>query len=166
MFKVIMQQFENVTVTYEVMPRYIQAGLGAARLSSAISSVLGASTHPPSFSQGNSSFQNPDEIHGREISLWQESLLHFWTILQQNEELSWILTGQGKRFVTSAVPSLLFCSQVKLVEMIERPGLEGALKPIQSQPPATGSATQQLSCPGPHPTWPWVAPRMGHPQLL
>jgi len=43
MFKVIMQQFENVTVTYEVMPRYIQAGLGAARLSSAISK------HSPTF---------------------------------------------------------------------------------------------------------------------
>lgn len=45
-------------------------------------------------------------------------------------------------------------------------GLEGTLKPIQFQPPAMGSATHQLSCPGPHPAWPWVSPGMGHPQLL
>lgn len=58
--KVIMQPFQNVTVTYEVMPLCTQAGLGAARLSSAISSELGASTHLPSILQGNRGFQSPD----------------------------------------------------------------------------------------------------------
>lgn len=58
--KVIMQPFQNVTVTYEVMPLCTQAGLGAARLSSAISSELGASTRLPSILQGNRGFQSPD----------------------------------------------------------------------------------------------------------
>ena len=41
--------------------------------------------------------------------------------------------------------------------------LEGTLKIIQFQFSAMGrTVPHQLSCPGPHPNWPWVPPGMGH----
>ena len=44
--------------------------------------------------------------------------------------------------------------------------LEGILKIIRLQLSAVGRAAPTSSgCPGPHPTWPWVLPGMGHPQL-
>ena len=39
-------------------------------------------------------------------------------------------------------------------------GLEVSIKPTQFLP----TAPHQLSCPGPHPTWPWGPPGMGHPE--
>lgn len=42
------------------MPLSALAPLGAVRLSPAVSRVLGASTPPPLFSQGNRSFQRTD----------------------------------------------------------------------------------------------------------
>ena len=57
---------------------------------------------------------------------------------------------------------LLFTFFVFLNRRItERFGLEGISKPTQPLPWAWLSPTSS-GCPGPHPTWPWAPPGMGH----
>ena len=53
------------------------------------------------------------------------------------------------------------------MEIIEWLGLERTSKIIWFQPSAVGWLPPTSSgCPGPHPTWPWAPPGMGHPQPL
>jgi len=65
-----------------------------------------------------------------------------------------ILTGIKAFSLFERFTGLSWISDVDLLTIIERFGLEGPSKPTQPQPHAVGrEATTSSGCPGPHPTW-------------
>ena len=58
-------------------------------------------------------------------------------------------------------------SKTDFIEPPSALGWRGSYRSYSSNPTAMGlSPPTRSCCPGPHPTWPWTPPEMGHPQLL
>lgn len=114
------------------MPLSAQAPLGAAGLIPAVSSTFGASTRPPSSSQGKRSFQSLDGMS------WQRNIPLMWMSPSFPDDpltkrgVAAILIWEGKTFVIGMVqgssPSNWLRSAVRVCSAIGKHGRKLELK--------------------------------------